>query len=82
MCVSFPGRIVEITDPIHRLGQVELDGQMKSVNLGMLTPEEATPGNWVLVQAGLAIQTITSEEAQSVLDMLAELDRLFEEEET
>jgi hydrogenase expression/formation protein HypC len=80
MCTGIPGKIVEIIDPIHRIAKVEVSGQPRKVNLALLAPEEGKIGEWVLVHAGLAMQRLEETEAREVLDFLAELDNLFEEE--
>jgi hydrogenase expression/formation protein HypC len=80
MCTGIPGKIVEIIDPIHRIAKVEVSGQPRKVNLALLAPEEGKIGEWVLVHAGLAMHRLEETEAREVLDFLAELDNLFEEE--
>ena len=80
MCVSLPGQIVQIVDPVHRLAQVTIGGQQRLVNLSLLPPDVGVVGDWVLVQAGLAVQYLSPEEAQSTLDFFKELDQLFDEE--
>ena len=79
MCVSMPGRIVEITDEEHRLAQVEIDGQRRPVNLGLLSEDEGAVGDWVVVQSGLAVERLSEEDAQAALMLLEELERMYEE---
>ena len=79
MCMSLPGQIVEIVDPDHRLAKVEFEGSRRLVNLGMLTPEEGKIGDWVIVQAGLAIGLLSAEEAQETLRLLRELEQMYED---
>ena len=80
MCVSMPGRIVEIVDAEHRLAQVEIDGQRRMVNLGLLPEEQGCVGDWVVVQAGLAVERLSEEEAQAALMLLEELEQMYKEE--
>jgi hydrogenase expression/formation protein HypC len=80
MCVGIPGQIVEITDPVNRMARVEVSGQQRTINLGLLAPEEGEVGEWVLVHAGLAVQHLTETEARETLDLLAELTQIYEEE--
>ena len=59
MCLSIPGKLVEITaelDETFRVGNVSFDGLMKEVNLSMVP--EAKVGDYVLVHVGAAIGTI------------------------
>ena len=80
MCVSMPGRIVEIVDEDHRLAKVEIDGQRRLVNLGLLSEDEGSVGEWVVVQAGLAVERLSEEDAQAALALLRELEQMYEEE--
>jgi len=80
MCVGIPGQIVEIIDPTHRIAGVDISGQRRKVNLGLLAPDEGEIGEWVLVHAGLAVRWMAEAEAQETLQFLAELDQFFEEE--
>lgn len=79
MCMSIPGRVVEMIDTTHRLARVDFDGQKRTVNLMLLPPEEGVIGDWVLVQAGLAVEHLSEEEAQQALALIEELERMFEE---
>lgn len=80
MCVGIPGKIIEIVDPVHRLARVEVSGQVRQVNAGLLAPDECAVGEWVLVHAGLIVSRLTADEAESTLEFLKELDRFYEEE--
>lgn len=80
MCVSIPGRIVKIVDSEHRLAHVEIDGQRRLVNLGLLPAEEGNVGDWVVVQAGLAVERLSEEDAEAALTLLQELEQMYEEE--
>jgi hydrogenase expression/formation protein HypC len=80
VCMSVPGQIVEIVNPQHRLARVDFDGQQRQVNLGLLAAAEGAVGDWVVVQAGLAVGVLSEEEAQSTLALLRELEQLYEEE--
>ena len=82
MCVGIPGQIVEIVDSVHHLARVEVSGQLRRVNLGLLAPEECAVGEWVLIHAGLAVSHLESEEAESTLEFLRTLDQFYKDEET
>lgn len=68
MCLAVPARIVERRD---WLATVDVDGVTRQVSL-MLLPE-AVAGDYVLVHAGFAIQTIDEEEALRTLELFKEL---------
>ncbi|WP_298363839.1 HypC/HybG/HupF family hydrogenase formation chaperone [uncultured Lutibacter sp.] len=79
MCLSIPGKLVEITnelDEIFRTGKVSFDGILKEVSLTLVP--EARVGDYVLVHVGAAISTIDEEEAKKTFELLKQLDELHE----
>ncbi|WP_298265459.1 HypC/HybG/HupF family hydrogenase formation chaperone [uncultured Lutibacter sp.] len=82
MCLSIPGKLVEITselDEVFRVGKVSFDGIIKEVSLTLVP--EATVGDYVLVHVGAAISTIDEVEAKKTFELLKQLDELHELEE-
>lgn len=79
MCIGIPGQVVEIIDPVHRIASVDVSGRLRKVNLALLSPEEGAVGDWVLVHAGLARNQMDAAEAQSILELLREMDQLYQE---
>lgn len=73
MCLAVPGKIVSVKedDSMLRMARVSFGGVIKEVSLAY-TPE-AGPGDYVIVHAGFALNRIDEQEAQEILDMLAEL---------
>ena len=82
MCVTIPGQITDIIDSTHHIALVDILGQPRIVNLGLLSAEEGTVGDWVLVHAGLAISQVDAADAHSILAMLHECDQLDVEEQS
>ncbi|WP_372792749.1 HypC/HybG/HupF family hydrogenase formation chaperone [Lutibacter sp.] len=79
MCLSIPGKLIEITsqlDETFRVGKVSFDGIIKEVSLTLVP--EANVGDYVLVHVGAAISTIDEEEAKKTFDILMQLDELNE----
>jgi len=79
MCLSIPGKLVEITaelDDIFRVGKVSFDGILKEVSLTLVP--EAKIGDYVLVHVGAAISTIDEDEAKKTFELLKQLDELRE----
>ena len=79
MCLSIPGKLIEITaelDDIFRVGKVSFDGILKEVSLTLVP--EAKIGDYVLVHVGAAISTIDEEEAKKTFALLKQLDELHE----
>jgi hydrogenase expression/formation protein HypC len=81
MCLAVPGKIVEIRDhdPVSRQGIVDFGGVSKEINLSFVP--EARPGDYVLVHAGFALNTIDEKEAAQVFEYLREMGELGELEE-
>jgi hydrogenase expression/formation protein HypC len=74
MCLAIPGQITEITgdDPVVRMARVDFGGVVKEISLAY-TPE-ATAGDYVLVHAGFALNTVDEEEAHRTLDLIRQMD--------
>jgi len=82
MCLSIPGKLVEITSELSetfRIGKVDFDGIKKEVNLAMVPEVEI--GDYVLVHVGAAISIIDEEEAKKTFEMIKKLGELDELEE-
>ena len=67
MCVAFPGRIASIEGD---RAKVDFAGTVADVNVSMV---EARVGDYVLVHAGVALQTMDETEAASLTDLFDEL---------
>ena len=79
MCLSIPGKLIEVTtqlDEVFRVGKVSFDGIIKEVSLTLVP--EANVGDYVLVHVGAAISTIDEDEAKKTFDLLKQLDELHE----
>jgi hydrogenase assembly chaperone HypC/HupF len=69
MCLGIPGRIISI-DTTHRdLGEVEVAGVTRKINLGILA-DRPSVGDWVLIQSGFAIEHIDEERARTQMELL------------
>ncbi len=71
MCLAIPSKIVS-TDGLSAV--VDVCGARREVNL-MLLPEEAGPGDYVLVHAGFAMQKVDQGTAEQSLEFFAKLVR-------
>lgn len=63
MCLTFPGKIAAINGEYATVDYGE-GGTRQNVNLALV---DAKLGDYVLVQAGLAIRVLSQEEAEEVL---------------
>jgi len=81
MCLAVPGKIISIEsdDPIMRTGRVDFSGVVREINLAYVP--EAQIGEYVIVHAGFALNIVDEEEAQKILESLAEISELDEETE-
>ncbi len=73
MCLAVPGQIVSIEGP---QAEVDFGGVLKKVNVSLI---EGHVGDWVVVHAGFAIETMDEEEAQETLQTWKELLEMEEE---
>ncbi|MBC7107928.1 MAG: HypC/HybG/HupF family hydrogenase formation chaperone [Methanomassiliicoccales archaeon] len=67
MCLAIPGKIVFVEG---NLADVDFGGVLRKVNVSLV---DAKIGDWVMVHAGFAIQTIDEEEAKETLRLWEEL---------
>ncbi len=67
MCLAIPGKIVSIEG---NKAEVDFGGVVRKVNISLV---ETKPGDWVVVHAGFAIETMDEKEAQETLKLWEEL---------
>ena len=67
MCLAIPGKVISIEG---KIAEVDFGGVIRKVNLSMV---EVSVGEWVIVHAGFAIQTMDEEEALETLKLWEEL---------
>ncbi len=71
MCLAVPGKLVEIQQQDEvggSAGTVDFQGSQFVVNLSFVP--DATIGDWLLVHAGFAINTVDEDEAREIWDVL------------
>jgi hydrogenase expression/formation protein HypC len=74
MCLAVPGKIMSITgdDELTRTGKVNFGGIVKEISLALVP--EAAVGDYVLVHAGFAINTLDESEADRTFRYLREIE--------
>ena len=82
MCLAVPGKIIEMRNAggktfIGKSAVVDFGGSTLEVGLDLLP--DASEGDWVLVHAGYAIQSLNEEEAQEIWEYLKEMDEAMPE---
>ena len=73
MCVAVPGKLIEIN---NNIGKVDFSGNLVNVELGLV---RAKVGDFLLVHAGCAIEVLSNESAQELLDLFKELEEVLDE---
>lgn len=69
MCLALPAEIVTLK-PETDTAIVSLEGVKKEISLALV--EGVGPGDFVLVHVGYALNTISKEEAERTLQLMAE----------
>jgi len=69
MCLSVPGRVIELdVDAPGQVALVDVVGISRRVNVGMLDAEQQlSPGDWILIHMGCALEKIDEAEASRLL---------------
>lgn len=70
MCVAIPGRVISIDGT---RAQVDFRGNTVSVNIGIVEPKV---DDYVLVHAGCAIEVMTKERAEEIIELFNEIEEL------
>ncbi|MDR1953423.1 MAG: HypC/HybG/HupF family hydrogenase formation chaperone [Clostridiales Family XIII bacterium] len=68
MCVAYPGKVIAIDG---RRAKVNFSGNIVDVNIGVV---EVACGDYVLVHAGCAIEAMSKEKADSILEIFAAME--------
>jgi len=79
MCLSIPGKLIEITaelDETFRTGRVSFDGVIKEISLTLVP--EAKVDDYVMVHVGAAISVVDEDEAKKTFEILMQLDELHD----
>ena len=57
MCLGIPGQVVEMLDGYNgQLALVNVAGENRKVNVGMLPEETFAPGDWVIIHMGFVVE--------------------------
>ncbi|MEJ2726207.1 MAG: HypC/HybG/HupF family hydrogenase formation chaperone [Deltaproteobacteria bacterium] len=68
MCLSVPGKVVEIR---NNMASVEVGGLLRDVSMAVCP--DAAVGDYVLIHTGFAIQKLDEKEALETLELLKRL---------
>ena len=57
MCLGIPGQVIRMLDGYgNQLALVEVAGEQRKVNVGMLPTETFGPGDWVIIHMGFVVE--------------------------
>jgi hydrogenase assembly chaperone HypC/HupF len=74
MCIGLVGRVLRTLDQDRQLVEVDIAGARRQVNGALLGLDQLAPGTYVLINAGLAVETISEEDATEQIRLLEELE--------
>jgi hydrogenase expression/formation protein HypC len=77
MCLGIPGQIVEIVDAEQHLATVEVSGVRRVISVLLLSEQDLSVGDWVLVHVGFAMAKIDEAEAKLTLEQVEKMGREF-----
>jgi hydrogenase expression/formation protein HypC len=76
VCLSVPGRIVEIVDDEKGIATVEAAGARRNVSLALFQDDDRPKvGNYVLFHTGFALSKIDEKEAVEIQEVLDAITR-------
>jgi hydrogenase expression/formation protein HypC len=68
MCLGIPGQVVELVEGYDgQLAVVDVQGARRRINVGMLEDDPPSPGDWVLIHMGFALERVDESEAHEAL---------------
>lgn len=71
MCLGIPGRVLGMVDGYgDQLALVDVAGQQRKVNVGMLPEETFTAGDWVIIHMGFVVEKTDEAGATAALEGL------------
>ncbi|HYZ67111.1 MAG TPA: HypC/HybG/HupF family hydrogenase formation chaperone [Mycobacterium sp.] len=57
MCLGIPGQVIGMLEGYGgQLALVDVAGEQRKVNIGMLPEEDFSPGDWVIIHMGFAVE--------------------------
>ena len=76
MCLGIPGQVVSMLEGYgNQLALVDVSGEHRKVNVGMLPEETFAPGDWVIIHMGFVVEKTDEAGAEAAMAGLALLGR-------
>jgi hydrogenase expression/formation protein HypC len=71
MCLGIPGQVVHMLDGYgNQLALVDVAGEQRKVNVGMLPDETFGPGDWVIIHMGFVVEKTDKAGADAAMEGL------------
>jgi hydrogenase expression/formation protein HypC len=74
MCLGIPGQVVRMLDGYNdQVALVDVAGEHRKVNVGMLPDEAFAPGDWVIIHMGFVVEKTDkagADEAMAGLELM------------
>jgi hydrogenase expression/formation protein HypC len=74
MCLGIPGRVIRMLAGYEgQLALVDVTGEARRVNVGMLPDETFEPGDWIIIHMGFAVEKTDragAEQAMAGLELM------------
>lgn len=79
MCLGIPGQVAGMLEGYGgQLALVDVAGEHRKVNIGMLADETFAPGDWVIIHMGFVVEKTDEAGAAAALQGLKLMGRGFE----
>ena len=78
MCLGIPGQVIEMVEGYGgQLALVDVSGVARKINIGMLEldQQDLTPGDWVLIHMGFAVERTDAAGAKQAMQGLELMGR-------
>ena len=76
MCLGIPGRVIGLLDGYcGQVALVDVAGEQRKVNIGMLPDDSVHAGDWVIIHMGFAVEITDEAGAAAALAGLELLGR-------
>jgi hydrogenase expression/formation protein HypC len=68
MCLGIPGQVVRMLEGYNdQVALVDVVGEQRKVNVGMLPEETFAPGDWVIIHMGFVVEKTDQAGAQEAM---------------
>ena len=76
MCLGIPGRVIRLLEGYGgQLALVDVVGESRRINVGLLDDAALAPGDWVVIHMGFAVERVDEAGAERALAGLELLGR-------